>query len=81
MELCSQRLSSWNSEQFVNLITSEQQNVTDGLQSCTRDVSVVQARVRGNPIVVIDTPGIDDTHAGVKESDVLEKIAKCFENM
>jgi len=70
-----------HSEQFVNLITSGQQKVSDSLQSCTRDVSVIEAKVGGERIVVIDTPGFDDTHGDVKESDVLKKIAKCFENM
>jgi len=52
-----------------------------GLHSCTRDVNVVAAKVGGKPIVVIDTPGIDDTRTGVKEADTFTKIAIFFENM
>ena len=70
-----------HSKQFINLIASEQQQVADGLHSCTRDVSVVEAKVGGQRIVVIDTPGIDSTHPGVREVDVLVKMANFFENM
>ena len=74
-EVCLPRLSSGVFGQFINFITSEQQNVGEGIQSCTRDVSVVSAKVGGKPIVVIDTPGIDDTHTDVNEADVFSKIA------
>jgi len=68
-------LTSCNSEQFINLITTEKQNIGTGLQSCTSDISVVEAKVGGKCVVIIDTPGIDDTRAGVREADILIKIA------
>jgi len=73
--LCSSQLTSRYSQQFINLIASEQQKVGRGLQSCTRDVRVIDAKIGGQRVVVIDTPGIDDTRVGVKETDVLTRIA------
>ena len=43
---------------------------------CTSEVSVVEATIGGQRIVIIDTPGINSTRAGVKEFDVLTSIAK-----
>ena len=70
-----------NMKQFINLIASEKQNVGEGLQSCTSEISVVEARIDGKPVVVIDTPGIDDTRAGVREADVLLSIANLLDTM
>jgi len=74
-------LSFGHSKQFINLIASEQQNVGKSLQSCTRDVRVVEANIGEQRVVIIDTPGIDDTRAGVKETDVLTRIANHFGDM
>jgi len=70
-----------NLRQFINLIASEKQNVGESLQSCTSEISVVEARIGGKRVVVIDTPGIDDTRAGVKEADVLLSIANLLDTM
>ena len=70
-----------NSRQFINLIALEKQNVGESLQSCTSEISVVEARIGGKRVVVIDTPGIDDTRAGVKEADVLLSIANLLDTM
>jgi len=61
--------------QFINLIVSERQTVGEGLQSCTIDISVLEAKIDGKSVVIIDTPGIDDTREGVREADVLKSIA------
>ena len=74
-------LNSPHSKQFINLITSEKQKVGRGLQSCTSDISVIEATIRGQPVVVIDTPGIDDTRKGMKEADILVAIAIRLEAM
>jgi len=80
-KLCSSRLSLRHSKQFINLITAEQQEVGMGLDSCTRDVNVVAATVGGKSIVVIDTPGIDNTRTDVKETDIFAKIATFLRTM
>lgn len=69
------RLTSKYATQFINLIASEKQMVGNGLHSCTREISVVETIIGGKPVVIIDTPGIDDTRKGVKEADVLKTIA------
>ena len=68
-------------KQFTNLIASKHQKVGKGLQSCTSDINVIEATVDGKRVVVIDTPGIDDTHAGKKEADVLVDIANRLADM
>jgi len=51
------------------------QKVGKGLQSCTSEIGVVEAKVGGKPIVIIDTPGIDNTNTSMSEADVLVAIA------
>ena len=62
-------------KQFINLITSDQQTVDESLQSCTSEVSFIEATVGGESVVVIDTPGFTNTHSGVSDIDVLTEIA------
>jgi len=42
---------------------------------------VIEAKIRGESVVVIDTPGIDDTRASVEEIEVLAKIANYLGDM
>jgi len=73
--LLSPRLTSKYATQFINLIASEKQMVGNGLHSCTHEISVVETIIGGKPVVIIDTPGIDNIRTGVKEADVLKDIA------
>jgi len=59
----------------------EQQKVGKGLQSCTSEISILEAKVAGQSVVVIDTPGIDDTRPGMKEADILVDIANRLADM
>ena len=59
----------------------EQQEVGKGLQSCTSEISILEAKVAGQRVVVIDTPGIDDTRTGMKEADILVDIANRLADM
>jgi len=63
------------SVKLINQIALEKQMVGKGLQSCTSDISILEAKVAGQRVVVIDTPGIDDTRTGMKEADILIDIA------
>ena len=45
-----------------------------GLTSCTREISVIEAQVDGRSVVIIDTPGIDDTRAGVNEANIVKGV-------
>jgi len=67
--------------QFINLIALEQQEVGKGLQSCTSQISAIEARVGGERIVVIDTPGFDNTGPGVLDEDVLASITEYLGSM
>ena len=68
-------MNSLRFKQFINLISSEKQRVSRGLQSCTTEISIIKAMIGGKTVVVIDTPGIDPTRADVKEAEVLSSIA------
>ena len=48
--------------QFINLVAGSNLDVGRGLKSCTNTVQVAEAfRLDGRPIVLIDTPGFNDT--------------------
>jgi len=75
------RLTSIYLKQFINLIRTgkkKQQKDDIDLQPCTSEISVVEVEVDGVRVVIVDTPGIDDTRVSVKEADVLAIIAKHF---
>ncbi|RDW72916.1 hypothetical protein BP6252_06823 [Coleophoma cylindrospora] len=44
------------------------------LQSCTQDISAVKMQLQGKSIILIDTPGFDDTYKS--DAEILELIAK-----
>jgi len=64
--------------QFINVAT-RQTHTTVGhdLESCTRDVRAVSCTHRdgsGRHVVLVDTPGFDDS--SLSDSDILERIAQ-----
>ena len=67
--------------QFINWITLEPQTIGDGIRPCTNDINIVEAKVEGRSVVIIDTPGIDDTRAGVKQADIIARINRRLEEM
>ncbi|KAK7682497.1 hypothetical protein QCA50_014297 [Cerrena zonata] len=65
---------------FINLITSSQFGVGQGLKSCTAEVaesSPVQTRY--GQVALVDTPGFDDTT--VSDEVILAKIAAYLEDL
>jgi len=52
----------------------EKQRVEKGLKSCTSQICAIEARVGGECVVVIDTPGFNNTDPDVKDEDVLASI-------
>jgi len=42
---------------------------------------VLEAKIEGKSVVIIDTPGIDDTRPGIREADVLISIANRLKEM
>jgi hypothetical protein len=65
--------------QFVNLLTGDTSvHVGDSLESETSDVQIVRFldRSSGRNVTIVDTPGFDDSRAGVTDTDVLRKITK-----
>ena len=67
--------------QFINLIASEKQRVEKGLKSSTSQISVIEARVGGECVVIIDTPGFDNTDPDVKDEDLLASITEYLGSM
>ena len=59
---------------FVNLVSGSDFRVGRGLKSCTNVVQVSKPfELDDKPIVLIDTPGFDDTHKS--DIDILRIIA------
>ncbi|KAI0080924.1 hypothetical protein K474DRAFT_1704220 [Panus rudis PR-1116 ss-1] len=59
---------------FVNLASGGKLTVGDGLRSCTSEVAYSkQFLLDGRRVVLIDTPGFDDTT--VSDTDILKRIA------
>lgn len=61
-------------EQFINLVSGSEFAINEGLKSCTDKVQVAKAlNLGGRHIVLIDTPGFDDTVRS--DTDVLKMVA------
>ena len=74
----SQRPAPPRFEQFINLASGSNLAVSEGLKSCTDTVQVAGAfKLDKHPIVLIDTPGFDDTARS--DTDVLTMIAAFLE--
>jgi hypothetical protein len=65
-------------KQFVNLISGSNLGVGSGLKSCTDNVQTVDFTLDGRRVVLIDTPGFDDTT--LSDTDVLNMIAAFLES-
>jgi hypothetical protein len=60
--------------QFINLVSGSNLDIGYGLQSCTNAVNSAGAfNLDGHRVVLIDTPGFDDTTRS--DTDVLKMIA------
>ncbi|PVF96699.1 hypothetical protein CPB86DRAFT_708616 [Serendipita vermifera] len=59
---------------FVNLISGSQFPVSHGLKSCTTEMMATKPfLVNGHPVILLDTPGFDDTNE--RDTDILAEIA------
>ncbi|PPQ76190.1 hypothetical protein CVT26_009364, partial [Gymnopilus dilepis] len=62
---------------FVKLITGDTSiKIGQSLESETSDVRVYRFRdqTRGRNVVIVDTPGFDDSRSGVTDTEILKKI-------
>ncbi|PVF93007.1 P-loop containing nucleoside triphosphate hydrolase protein [Serendipita vermifera] len=60
---------------FINLASGSYQKVGTGLKSCTEKVTPTEPfSVQGRVVVLIDTPGFDDTNTS--DFDILDEIAE-----
>ena len=58
--------------QFINLASGENNAVGNTLMSCTSDVSYSNCAIDDRRIILIDTPGFDDTTKS--DTDILKMI-------
>ncbi|KAF9533597.1 hypothetical protein CPB83DRAFT_845536 [Crepidotus variabilis] len=59
---------------FVNTVAGRDASpVGDDLSSCTKEIKVVECEVQGRQIVLVDTPGFNDTN--LTDMDILRMIA------
>lgn len=66
--------------QFINLVSGSSLGVSERLHSCTNTVQVGQTfNLDGRRVVLIDTPGFDDTTQS--DADVLRTIAAYLESL
>ena len=60
--------------QFINIASGSQLRVGVNLTSCTAEVELANEFVLdGRRVILIDTPGFDDTN--ISDAEILEKIA------
>jgi len=63
---------------FIKLLSGEASDFTSGVESETseiRDIRFVD-RATGRNVIIVDTPGFDDSREGVTDTDILKKITK-----
>lgn len=59
--------------QFINLVSGSDLPISHGLRSCTKDVLKSNTfEVAGRQMVLLDTPGFDDSD--MSDTEVLRKI-------
>ena len=60
--------------QFINIASGSQLRVGVGLASCTTEVQLSnEFIIDGRRVILIDTPGFDDT--SVSDAEILNRIA------
>ena len=62
--------------QLINLLTNDD-NIRIGhdLESQTTDITTSRYTQDGISVVLVDTPGFDDSREGITDTDILGKIA------
>ena len=66
--------------QFINLASGSSLRVGTGLESCTTDVKLAnEFTVDGRTVILIDTPGFDDTTKS--DAEILRLIAAYLATM
>ncbi|KAK2466546.1 hypothetical protein APHAL10511_001408 [Amanita phalloides] len=61
---------------FVKLLSGDSRiKIGDSLQSETMDVQLVPFSDCGRNVIIVDTPGFDDSRKDITDTDVLKKIA------
>jgi predicted GTPase len=69
-----------SSFQFINLASESSFVIGKGLESCTTTVeSTDEFEVGGERVILLDTPGFDDTN--IRDIDILEEIANYMNKM
>ncbi|KAF1993560.1 P-loop containing nucleoside triphosphate hydrolase protein [Amniculicola lignicola CBS 123094] len=64
---------------FIKLVTGDDNiQVGDSLESETAEVNTYKFRHKDRTIILVDTPGFDDTHR--KDADVLKQLAAWFDD-
>ncbi|KAL4062053.1 P-loop containing nucleoside triphosphate hydrolase protein [Scleroderma yunnanense] len=58
---------------FISQVTGQVDGVGHKLTSCTSDIGVTRCMILGSPVVLVDTPGFDDTNK--PDLQILEMIS------
>jgi len=62
-----------NGEKFINVATGVDAGVGHDLESCTSEIGIVKMTYPDFNIVLVDTPGLDNTK--ITDSDILKIIS------
>ncbi|GJJ78405.1 hypothetical protein EMPS_10764 [Entomortierella parvispora] len=67
---------------LIREISGQDVGVGHGLQSFTQNIQQVICEISGHPVMILDTPGFDDTHRSDTEvlTEVADYLASLYEN-
>lgn len=58
---------------LIREISGQDVKVGHDLKSCTQTIETVHCRIAGQPVMILDTPGFDDTHRS--DTEILTEVA------
>ncbi|KAF9352061.1 hypothetical protein BGX26_010040 [Mortierella sp. AD094] len=64
---------------LIREISGRDVKVGHNLESCTQQIEAVSCQIGGQSVVILDTPGFDDTHRS--DTEVLEDVARFLEKL
>ncbi|KAF9437437.1 hypothetical protein BGZ76_000700 [Entomortierella beljakovae] len=64
---------------MINEISGREVRIGHCLESCTKEISEVRCKIDGQQVMILDTPGFDDTYRS--DAQVLEEFATYLESL
>ncbi|KAI1490113.1 P-loop containing nucleoside triphosphate hydrolase protein [Biscogniauxia mediterranea] len=64
---------------FINTLTGANLETSSGLRSCTKSIATASLTLEGQKVILIDSPGFDDTE--LQDTDILKNIANYLQQL